>query len=84
VCARACAVKKNREGWKNESADDDGGGRWGRAEREAGGSGFCARDDKFGGQRFAPRKPIAINTRYVRCAVEPPRYTLMQCIWSNL
>jgi len=26
VCARACAVKKNREGWKNESADDDGGG----------------------------------------------------------
>jgi len=82
VCARACAVKKTGRIGKTRARMTTG--RWGRAEREAGGSGFCARDDKFGGQRFAPRKPIAINTRYVRCAVEPPRYTLMQCIWSNL
>lgn len=44
-------VKKTREGWKNGGAGADGGEGGGR---EAGGSGFCARDDKFGGQRFAP------------------------------
>lgn len=53
-------------------------------ERRRGGSGFCTRNDKFGGAAFCPRKPIAINTWYVRYAVEPPRYTLMQCIWNNL
>lgn len=63
-------------------------GKSGKRSREegerGGGNGFCARDNKFGGAAFCPRKPIAINTRYVRCAVEPPRYTLMQCIWNNL
>lgn len=41
-----------KTGWveKNGGMGDDGG----RKVERVGGSGFCARDDKFGGQRFAP------------------------------
>lgn len=52
ACTMCEKQKKKRTGRteKNGGAGDDGGGQRG----EVGGSGFCARDDKFGGQRFAP------------------------------
>lgn len=44
-----CVCEKNGKGWKNGGAGDDG-----TREDRGGGSGFCARDDKFGGHHFAP------------------------------
>lgn len=54
ACARARVrvpcVKKQGRLEKRGTGDDGGRKEWGGG----GGSGFCARDDKFGGQRFAP------------------------------
>lgn len=44
-------AKKQGRLKKNGGTSDDAGGRGARMVR---GSGFCARNDKFGGQRFAP------------------------------
>lgn len=51
MCARTCAAYMKK---KTGRVEKTGARVTTEGGREAGGSGFCARDDKFGGQRFAP------------------------------